>query len=374
MDASRLLALANELLRQDKQYEIQPLLEGVAASIQNLSNSPQQSEMQVAVADSVASLKGTLESLAHIQTPADLKALQELHAQQYFTRYLVEAIEESVAENGMTPAVAEKFARSLVEERQEFLDYLENIANGLSALGFEPTKLEEGEAEVGFQLPRALFNNELSGLIDELRAVQRMVRTFSEVATGSAEPIEVRQISTSDPTFWLLLGYGTAHLIGRVTTWALDRWKTVEEIRNLREQTRKSGVFTKDEIEGMFDKKIKETVDQAIADETEQLIAGSGADPGRKNELRTAVKWALEALLGRIERGMTIEIRYLPPPAANEEVLEGNEESVSAQQEMARIVSQLVFPAPSSHPVLKLPKLPTANDNSKPKPADGPKP
>lgn len=139
-------------------------------------------------------------------------------------------------------------------------------------------------------------------------------------------------------------------------TWALERWKQVEDIRKVRAETKKLKAFTPSEVSEIFDKKIKDVVDASIDEKTTELVGPDGVT-GRKAEQRTDIAWALEALFARVERGMTVEIRFIAPEAKkNEDGTEEKEPPVF--NELREINRNLVFPAIERDPVLNLPKLP----------------
>jgi hypothetical protein len=76
-------------------------------------------------------------------------------------------------------------------------------------------------------------------LIKELSEIKFIIRAFSELALGTSEKIEVRQISTTDPQFFLHVDVATVIMIGAAAKWAIDRWKDIEDIRKVRAETRK---------------------------------------------------------------------------------------------------------------------------------------
>jgi hypothetical protein len=74
---------------------------------------------------------------------------------------------------------------------------------------------------------------------------------------------------------------------------------------------------------------------------------------GNVSEQRQHLKAALESVLARIERGMTVEIRFLPPAATTEAVgMESSETAAFAS--LKQITPQLVFPEAAENPVLQL--------------------
>ena len=179
------------------------------------------------------------------------------------------------------------------------------------------------------------------------------MRAFSELTTGSVEKIEVHQISTSDPQIFLGLSAVTVATIGGAITWALNTWKQVEDVRRVRAETHKLSAFSEKEVEDIFDKKIKSTIAAAIEAQTKILLGAAKTDPGRGFEQSEHIKLALGSILARIERGMTIEIRALPPPKDGPEQ---DPQQAAAFSAIEALAPTLLFPKPDPNPVLSLPE------------------
>jgi hypothetical protein len=203
-------------------------------------------------------------------------------------------------------------------------------------------------------LPRSLFNNDFEKLIDELEELDFILRAFSELAIGSAETIEVHQISTSDPQFFFGLSAVTIAAIGTAVTWALNTWKQVEDVRRVRAETRKLSAFSEKEVDDIFDKKIKSIIGTAIEAQTKILLSDTSTRGGRVYEQGEHLKRALESILARVERGMTVEIRALPPPKGSA-MLEARPAETAAFEALKTIAPNLFFPKPDQHPILPLP-------------------
>jgi hypothetical protein len=77
----------------------------------------------------------------------------------------------------------------------------------------------------------------------------------------------------------------------------------------------------------------------------ELLSHNGGSRPGN-------LDWALDSVLTRVDRGMGIEIRFLPPPAAP---TEAPLEEGHAMAELVQLQSQLVFPRRTHEPARQLP-------------------
>ncbi len=109
-------------------------------------------------------------------------------------------------------------------------------------------------------------------------------------------------------------------------------------------------------LQSDIDNYIKEAVEARVAD---VMAQGKIAEQGRRNEVSQGLAWALESLLARIDRGMTVEIRALPPKAASEKDTE--EVKIKIAEETAKIAEihevakSLAFPSRNDPPVLTLP-------------------
>ncbi len=354
MNVSRLLDVLEILQQYEKQYKIQNLLNDVNSQLANLASQPSNPPFQTAYDESLQKLDAGIAKMLRQFEPRETTVLSELNGMEFYSDDISASIRAWVAQNPASPAVAQQKLADFIARRLTFTERVDQLAQNLTAVGITVDTLDEGQAEIGFLLPRALFRNQLVPLIEELRAINRIIRAFSEAATGSAEEIEVREITASDPLFFFGLDPLTIATIGGAITWALATWKQVEEIRKLRAETEKIQSFTKMEIDKFYGSKIEAVIRAAIQEQTEVVLAAVANDNPRKNEQRTDIAWALESVMSRIERGMTVEIRMIPPPRSKDD--EGKEEPLpEAFETLERVIPEMVFPSIQGSPVLALP-------------------
>jgi hypothetical protein len=126
----------------------------------------------------------------------------------------------------------------------------------------------------------------------------------------------------------------------------------VEDVRRVRAETRKLSAFTEKEVDDIFDKKIKSTITGAIEAQTKTLLTQVNTEGGRVYEQGGHVKRALESILARVERGMTVEIRVLPPEGSP--VPGGRPDEAAAFTALRSIAPNLIFPKPDQSPILPL--------------------
>jgi hypothetical protein len=199
-------------------------------------------------------------------------------------------------------------------------------------------------------------------MIKELRDINHIIRAFSEVATGAPEEVRVRDISSSDPQFFFGLDPATIAMLAAAVTWALHTWAKVEDIRKARAEVRKINVLTEVEVDKLFDTKIKEHIEAALETKVTELSAQLEKSP-RANEQRNDLNWALRSILAHIERGMLVEVRFIPPAAAK--AVEAGADAPPASipetfQKLDLLKRELVFPEQGGAPILQLPQQPGA--------------
>ena len=369
MNVEILKEFIDNIIRYELVYEIHENLDALSSSLGELVDAPQEASFQNGVSINLDSLASSVSSFEIEFSTKDRQRFLEIRAKNYFELSFVEEIRSKIIENPLTPAVVADYVRKLNQDRKSYFENLVLLSDSLLKIGVEVIDLEPGETQVGFQIPRTTFDNNLDGLIKELRAIRLIVRTFSEVATGKVEEIEVGQISTSDPLFLLAQSTPVVLSIGYAVKWAIAQWKLVEEIREIRARTAQIKAFTDKEIKEIFDKKITKTIESAIQEKVAELLEKSPMDELRKKEQQKGTSDALRSLLARVERGMTVEIRMLPHSIVQDgsDVNEVKDES----QEMTKLRdlrTELTFPTASENPVLPLPSPdPSDNGYNKPK-------
>lgn len=357
MNTGQLIETIDLLLGAEEQSNFQAALDGLINSLGQLVQQPQNAGFQKAVSQAMATLAKAGESLGEIFNAAQKIRIVEIGGKRFFIDSLEAEIEEVITRNGIAPAAARDHTSKLAVERRQYLNILQELKERLNSIGIIPTGPAPGEAEVGFTLPREIFQNQLDGLLRELRHIRLALRIFSESATGSYEAATVKQISTSAPLLFFGLHPKTIAMIALTVEWTLSKWKKIEEIRKLRAETAKINSEVLEDISERFENAIKKFVNDAISERADELATGKPED------FKLSVTNVLTWLFASIERGMTIEVRYMPPPAGSaDQEPDAAKEKKQAFDTIKKTVPELVFPPPSSDPVLRL-EEPQKRDN-----------
>jgi len=365
MNTSRLLSLIESLLEIDSHLGLQAKLVALRDAMRNYAGTPGGQPQQAAVAQSRQAFIDAASLLSDELLPTDEVRPKEIDAWQYFKPDIGTEVLTALNDNAALPHEAASKLSEMTLERGEFIDTLKNTVDNLRALGVKTSDLEPGEAEVGFVLPRLMFHNDLPGLITELREINKTIRIVSEVTlNGEVPPVKVKQISTSDPSFFFDVLPHVAVEIGKAVSWAVGIWHTIEQTKKARAETKALKIHTEKELAAFYDEKIKSMIQAEVEKKVDELTKGSSEL--RVNEQKGLLRHSLNSLIARTERGMTVEVNAeLLPEPQNDNVADGegssatglSPEMTARQQELQQIRSigaELRFPPPSEDPILQL--------------------
>lgn len=358
MNTAKFREIVEKINRAERENQTQQSLESFLENLGQLVNSPQNANTQSNLSSSLNELRNSFLGFSAEFTPQDYERVLTF-SDEVFSQNTPTWIQELIDENPMSPSVVRESVDRFSQNRSEVLRRLKQMEDDLKFFEVTFDELPEDFAEIGFQIPRSLFNNDLTGLINELNQIQRMIAVVSEATTGSYEAAKVGTISTTDPLVFLGVAIEVAKHFGIAVTWGIGVWYSVEQIRKIRAETAQIEAFSDDEVARFFDDKIKKQIETSVDAKVKEIIDAGKASKTRKNELKPQLKWVLEALLAKMERGMTIEIRLPPPPDDLEEAEDSSESESESSRNYKLLVetqSQLVFPEASGDPVLAIPE------------------
>jgi hypothetical protein len=347
--------LARKLTENDEAARVQRFLESFRDALLNLQSSPADISFQEKVASARNKFLNSFRNMFENISESEMDRIASLGGLPYFTDSMIEDIEDVFVNNAMTPAVAAQFVSNFAAQRGAFIEKVKANYINFQHLGFSDDSPQENEAEVAFTLPRKFFENKLDNLTKRLTVIDRMIKHICEVNGEGRAGVEIRSISTSDPTFWIATSVKVAIALGLMVSWALDQIKKAAEIDLLRAQTENLKSDAAKTLAAQFEEITKAEIERAIS---ERLAAEFGDSPrGRQNELKNERRIVLESILAMIERGVTIEIKApIEPPTQNEDEIDHSVADLSS--ELREIARTLRFPPPSPNPLVQLPQAP----------------
>ena len=338
MNVSKLKEILYLVNENESHFLIQRHLNELIGNIANLNGQTQNPHFQQLYVAAFQQLEHSFDAMIEGFTPAQLMYIHEIGGENFFTNNLIADIRSWMQENVATLTVALQKVQDFTLQRQSFIDRVTQTLANLEYFGVEINDLSAGQAEIGFMIPRPIFENTLDLLIKEVQVINRIIRVFSEVTVGACVPIEVRQISTTDPNFYFGLAPEIVDAIGRAIVWGLDVLKKLHELKSLKAAMTNTKEFSPEEIEKLIDEKIKNKITNEIDGFKTNILESKKLEKGRKHEIETSLNHILEDILSRVESGMTVEVRFIPPPH-----IIGTEDS-SVFASLNEIPTQLVFP------------------------------
>jgi len=314
MNAERLHAIANAIRKDLAQTKSIQTLEDLSSALQNQIDSPQEPSYQTQVAEHLSALTEALQNAPSNKFPPTWKqALEELGAADLFGSVLAERIEEIFRRNQITPVVAQKEIKQIVERLSAFENAINEIHSGFSKVNIGAEELDPGTAELGVLIPREFVENKLDVFGEELQELDHIFDVFAEVATGGRPGFQIRSISSSDLSVFLGLSAPVAACVAVAVERVVALYKQLLEIRKLQGELRDQGVPEKNlkGIEDHANSFMEQGIDGVVTSILEEFH--KNADGPRKNELKIELRYSLSKIANRVDRGFNIEVRVEPP-------------------------------------------------------------
>lgn len=359
MNVERLHRILIELNSDLKREKVVTHLQQVQTHLQNQVNQPNQPNHQTNLVKGLENLNKSLESSRFNGYPPGRKQIiKEIAGDLKFGLSLRDEIQTILSSNAITPAKALEDIKVILKSLQTFQTAIDNILSGFKTLQIEDEKLESGQCELGYTIPREHVENKLSELKKEINELNFILNHISEAVTGEKQEYKVKTISSSDFLLYLIIGLQVADVLSKATERILNHYKQILEIKNLRNQLKEKGVpasKTKS-IETHANGMMKEEV-IAIAKEVMEEHY-NGGEKGRKNELENSLVIALNKLANRIDKGFNVEIRVepLPEPSEDEETSKDYETKSGLINSIKSSSQNIEFIETGGESILELPE------------------
>lgn len=295
MNTTKLHIISKALLKEAKRVGANSLLEQSAAHLKNLINQPQQPNHQRQLSGSLSALyKKLADSPVDDFSPAWRDALEDFGVADEFGSRLAERIKDIFERNQITLQTALEELEAIQKKLSNTEGNLNGLVNGLDYFRVGEDSLKADECEIGVIVPRSYVKDNLRRFGSELIELEKMLLVFSELATGKREPLQIRQISSSDLSVFL----DYLPEIGACIAVAVERivalYKQLLEIKKLKLELANQEVPDKN-LEGIdeFAKSIVfPKLEKLACDLVEQY--GSHLEPGRKNEISIEVRHSVK--------------------------------------------------------------------------------
>jgi hypothetical protein len=354
MNAERLHAIVISLNKELTDKRIVALMESMTTTLRAVVQSTNESTQQnfANARDSLYSALTNTDSDRF--SPTWRQILREIGGEDLFGRELKRTIESTLEKNQLTPAIALQEFEAVYARLKQFRDALTQTIAAFTYFNIGSEKLEAGECEIGILIPRAYVKNQLPEFLEELEHEEFILNTFSEVATGRPDRLEIKALSSSGLMVFLKGNINYAAVVAVAVERIVALYKKLLEIRRLRMDMEKQELPENvvSGVETHANKLMKDGIEKASVEIVNQFYIGE--DVGRKNELVVKVRLSMNMLANRIDHGVNVEVRVEPPaatdPKAKDETVQ---KAVAAIQDATPNMQFLKLEGP---PLLQLPE------------------
>lgn len=358
MNTTKLHIIAKALKKEMARVGSVTLISQAMQALKNQINQPQQTNHQQQLSSHLNNLYQRLEgSPVDEFSPAWREAMVELGVSEEFGTRLEARVRGIFERNQITPQTALEELKKLHEDISGTESQLAGLVDSLEYFGVGEDELDKDECEVGIVIPRAYVRDNLKTFGLELVELEKSLLVFSELATGQREPLEIRQISSSELAIFL------EYLpeIGACIAIAVERivalYKQLLEIKKLKKDLIAQEV-PEDKLTG-----IEEHAASIVRPKLDELASklmekyGDHLDLARKNEVLIEVRHSLNKLANRIDRGFNIELRVSPQEDhEEEEETEKVQAQSAARQQILESAAKIDYLEQQGEPVLFLPE------------------
>jgi hypothetical protein len=316
MNIERLYLVTDTLKKEIKASQLENHLTTIINALTNNISQPNASYLDQ-ITQGLESLKDALEGSYLSNIPKTwMKVISEIKADDFVGMTLHEKIRSLVTSKQALPNEALREIQEIEQRLKGFITAADQLKSAMQKLGVSYESLEEGEVELSIVLPREIFSNELKGFAEEVKLIDHLVRTASEIATGSPENAEIKQLETSDPTLILIASPAAVHFVLKCVHSILDIYQKVQNIRLTKAQAEKAELEVSliKQIGDQATTKIQEHIKKFAQEQTKSIT-----DKGRKNELNNQLVIIVKKLAARIDRGMKIEGAVEVPEESEDE-------------------------------------------------------
>lgn len=144
--------------------------------------------------------------------------------------------------NQITPSAALDSINTIVNQVEQLKIAVDEILSGFTKLKIGKEDLAAGQCEMGYSIPRKVVENKLSSLSKEVSELNFILWTLSEAITGKKEEFEVKTISSSDFLLYVIISLQVADVLSNAIEKIINNYKTILEIKILRNQLKEKGV------------------------------------------------------------------------------------------------------------------------------------
>lgn len=323
MNVERLRTIIGEVWDDLRRTELIARMTELEQALTQAVGSPAEPSYQEAVADARRAVDAALgESVISDLPPASREVLADLGVSTILGDDLQATLDGLFQRNQVTMTEVQAGVAELRTGLAELLEQLGRLISSLDFLGIAGDDLLPGECEIDLLLPRPFVDNSVGGLGKELATIEKIIRPFQELATGTTTPLEIKTISSSNFLISVLLDPDTAAGVAKTLAWVLAQYLAVMNVRKIAQDLREANIPASEELASKAEESAKTLIEDSIEGFVSEVLNSDAANlrgEGRDQEVRAQLKFSVLELTRRVDYGVQIQVRALPPETTGAE-------------------------------------------------------
>ena len=310
MNTERLYELLSQLEIETAKLDLLGKLDRLVEYVGQQVSDPSNAEHQTNFSNSRKELEVSLrESWFSQLTPLEADVLDSMGLDYLIGQKLPRRLKQIMRDDGMLPAVVRDELSSIAQVIKLKLTTAVDTKNNLTKLGFVSEQIGVGSAELAYRIPRAVIDNRYSTFLQDAEFYHSLVTTMSEIVLGATPELELQGLSSSAFSIFLNLDPEVVAFTILAIERAMNGYKTILEIRVLRDQMKSRGV-TEDAL-AAIEANIQSTLDEVFRTALLSTIkeTRTSASKERKNELVNHGSILLRQLSEKMEEGYEVDAR-----------------------------------------------------------------
>ncbi|AWZ03269.1 hypothetical protein RHODOSMS8_03771 [Rhodobiaceae bacterium] len=356
MNVERVISIANVVNDDLSQIGLVQRLQELQNALANQINSPNEGNLQM-VGQSRKEVMAALERSNFDYLPTTWRSsLEELGLTNRLGAGLASGLNDSFEASQSILTDVQSYVAVVQDDVSTIDEQLKAVASNLVAMGLKADHLEPGQAELSFLIPRDAIDNGLTKLAKEISFFDKAVRAFSEIEEGKPDAPELRQLSTTDPAIFALVGTGTVLAFLKIVKEIICVIEKSYKMREARASAIAAEMDT--EIIEKMNAQIELAIEQGLENVTEMATRRLDSRVGRSKELKNAAKLYIGGLAARIDNGFQVDGSAVPSDEEKEEqMLDAEDErghQITTSEEVNTISSEIRFAELPEESILRL--------------------
>lgn len=358
MNAERLGLIITKVFEDMNKTSVVDRVRGLLDSLNAYVGTPgEQQQQQISSAKQV--LEEALEQSEFSRFPSTWQsALEELGISDYLGDTLKETVEEIFARHQITHDEARNEIQEILNKLTSYHDAFNKIIESFSFLGITADEPRPGDGELSILMPGGAIDNELARFAEEVAVLDGAVQFFAELATGSRPPPKIKQLSSSDPSIFLLIDAATVLAVLKVVEMILALRKQTLKIREAKLSVEKAELDRN--ISKLIEEDLEKKVQAGLNDIHAQLFEQYKPPKDRVEELKIEATGRLRALAKRLDDNYQIDgdagNLEEEKPAEGEKGSAQHNQKVKLVRDVRQIAKRIRYSNTPTEPVLQLTK------------------